>query len=150
MKAPEKGRSFAWHQDSGYVLTRPMEYVTCWTAIGPASLANGCIWVIPGSHKWGYLEHQRDPVTGEKIPRIKDDSAAIPVEVPAGTVVIFSSLTLHRSGANTSSGYRYAYVPQYHVPDVIRVDTGKRFGDLYPVLRGGQRVDAPVAAGDYA
>jgi ectoine hydroxylase-related dioxygenase (phytanoyl-CoA dioxygenase family) len=141
MKAPEKGRSFAWHQDSGYALTDPMEYVTCWTAIGPATLANGCIWVIPGSHKWGLLAHERDPVTGEKIPKAVDDSAAIPVEVPAGTVVIFSSLTLHRSGANTSSEYRYAYVPQYHVPNVIRVDTGKPWGDLFPVLRGGKKVE---------
>ena len=147
MKAPEIGRSFAWHQDSGYVLTKPMEYVTCWTAIGPASLANGCVWVIPGSHKWGYLPHQRDPDTGELIPKVKDDSGAIPVEVPAGTVVIFSSLLLHRSGANTSKDYRYAYVPQYHVPGVVRADNGKLMGDQYPVLRGGKAVQTPLSAG---
>ncbi|MCC7193688.1 MAG: phytanoyl-CoA dioxygenase family protein [Phycisphaeraceae bacterium] len=141
MKAPEKGRSFAWHQDSGYVVTDPVEYITCWTAIGPATLDNGCVWVIPGSHRLGLLPHERDEVTGEKIPKGIDDSAAIPVEVPAGTVVIFSSLTLHRSGANTSREFRYAYVPQYHTPRMVRADTRTPWGDQYPVLRGGKKVE---------
>ena len=45
---------------------------------------------------------------------------AIPVEMKAGQVAIFSSLLLHMSGPNkTSNHYRHGFVPQYHVPDVI-------------------------------
>ena len=38
IKPPEKGMSFDWHQDSGYQVTRPLEYITCWTAIGETTL----------------------------------------------------------------------------------------------------------------
>ena len=47
-KMPEgRGKIFAWHQDSGYTTTEPLEYITCWTAISDSDLDNGCVWVIP-------------------------------------------------------------------------------------------------------
>jgi hypothetical protein len=139
LKVPETGKRFGWHQDTGYLMTDPMEYVTAWTAIGPATLENGCIWVLPGSHKRGPLEHKWS--TSERsmdVPDV-DESGAVPVEVEAGQVVIFNALLLHKSGANTSKNVRYAYVPQYHVPKVKEKATGKLTGDQFPVLRGGQR-----------
>ena len=48
-----------------------------------------------------------------------NDDGAVPVEMRAGQVAVFSSLLLHRSGPNTSRDRpRRAYVPQYHVPDL--------------------------------
>ncbi|MCX5662778.1 MAG: phytanoyl-CoA dioxygenase family protein [Planctomycetota bacterium] len=146
IKPPELGRSFAWHQDSGYVKTTPVEYITCWTAISRTFVENGCIWVIPGSHKRGLLEHKWDEKSREQIPDVGDESIAIPVEMKAGQVAIFSSLTLHKSGPNVSKEIRRAYVPQYHHVDVIADRTGKPWGDLWPVLRGGKLVPDPVAA----
>lgn len=134
-------KSFGWHQDSGYVKTEPLAYITCWTAIGDSDLANGCIWIIPESHKWGLLEHKhRDADEGDYggwIAQFEDESAAMPVEMKAGQAAIFSSLLLHRSGPNTSDRTRYGYVPQYHVPDLVRED-GQPWGDRVPILRNGQ------------
>lgn len=140
IKPPEEGMSFAWHQDSGYARTIPLEYLTCWTAISRTFVENGCIWVLPKSHKLGLIEHRRDEKGSELVPVSYDESGAIPVEMKPGQVAIFSSLTLHKSGPNTSKEVRKGYVPQYHVPHVVRVDTGKPWGDLYPVLRGGKPV----------
>jgi hypothetical protein len=140
MKVPETGKRFGWHQDTGYLLTDPLEYVTAWTAIGPATLENGCIWVLPGSHKRGPLAHVRNEADNSLDVIVEDESAAIPVEVEAGQVVIFNALLLHKSGPNTSKAVRYAYVPQYHVPAVKEKATGDLTGDQFAVLRDGKRV----------
>ena len=146
-KMPEgRGKIFAWHQDSGYTTTKPLEYITCWTAISDSDLDNGCIWVIPGSHKWGLQEHVVDGETpaqyAGKNARFDDESGAIPVEMKAGQVAVFSSLTLHKSGPNTTADRpRRGYVPQYHVPGAVYVRSGELAGDQIPVLRDGERVD---------
>ena len=140
IKPPEVGQSFAWHQDSGYVNTVPQAYITCWTAVSRTFVDNGCIWIIPGSHKLGLVEHVRDQELNALVAQFADDSGAIPVEMEAGQVAVFSSLMLHRSGANTSDEVRLGYVPQYHVPGVVRADTGELTGDQHPVLRGGKPV----------
>lgn len=138
-KPPEKGRYFGWHQDSGYVVTEPLAYITCWTAITRSFLENGCIWVIPGSHKTGLQQHVWSVELHEHQVKV-DESKAIPVPMERGQVAIFSSLTLHKSGPNISSQPRLGYVPQYHSPKVVLKENGHRFGDQYPVLRGGKPV----------
>lgn len=139
IKPPEKGMSFAWHQDSGYHVTRPLVYITCWTAISRTFVDNGCIWVIPGSHKRGLIEHRRDEADSAMKPLLDNEDGAIPVEMKPGQIAIFSSLMLHKSGPNVSSEVRRGYVPQYHVPNVIGRE-GKPWGDLFPVLRDGKPV----------
>jgi ectoine hydroxylase-related dioxygenase (phytanoyl-CoA dioxygenase family) len=139
IKAPEKGHPFGWHQDSGYTTTIPLEYITCWTAIRPTTLENGCIWLIPGSHKNGVLPHHATDQRSTDADDV-DESGAIPVEMDAGQVAIFSSLLLHKSGPNRSKSARFGYVPQYHVPNVVIAATGEKFGDQYPVLRNGKQV----------
>jgi ectoine hydroxylase-related dioxygenase (phytanoyl-CoA dioxygenase family) len=140
LKVPEIGKRFGWHQDTGYLVTDPLEYVTAWTAIGPATLENGCIWVLPGSHKRGPITHVRNEAENSLDVPVDDESGAIPVEVEAGQVVIFNALLLHKSGPNTSKNVRYAYVPQYHVPQVKEKATGQLTGDQFAVLRDGKRV----------
>ena len=149
LKPPEQGQSFAWHQDSGYHITEPLEYITCWTAISRSFVENGCIWIIPGSHKQGLLQHKMDDATRERKPEMQNEEGAIPVEMKPGQVAIFSSLMLHKSGPNTSNEVRKGYVPQYHHANMKSVRTGKPWGDLYTVLRNGQPVDAEITAGVY-
>src|SRR5438067_6590907 len=141
IKPPERGKHFGWHQDSGYTTTEPLEYVTCWTAISRTFIENGCIWVLPGSHRNGVRDHARNEQNRSIDAAVQDESAAVPVEMAPGQVAIFSSLLLHKSGPNTSGEIRRAYVPQYHVPDVKLVTTGEPWGDRFPILRGGRRVD---------
>lgn len=137
IKPPGKGRGFGWHQDSGYTQTQPLAYITCWTAISRTFIDNGCIWVVPGSHKQGLVEHQYNDDVREHWVDV-DESQAVAVQMQPGQVAIFSSLMLHKSGPNISDQVRQAYVPQYHVPEAIKTDTGKPFGDQYPVLRRGR------------
>lgn len=142
IKPPEKGRHFGWHQDSGYTITEPLEYVTCWTAISRSFVENGCIWVLPGSHKAGVRPHGHNDQDHSWDAKVEDETGAIPVEMQAGQVAIFSSLLLHKSGPNTSSEPRLGYVPQYHVPGAVLTKTAEPWGDQFPVLRGGNRYDS--------
>ena len=125
IKPPERGKHFGWHQDSGYTTTEPLAYVTCWTAISRTFIDNGCIWVLPGSHRDGVRAHARNEQHRSVDAVVEDELGAIPVEMAPGQVAIFSSLLLHKSGPNTSGEVRRAYVPQYHVPGVRLVSTGE-------------------------
>jgi ectoine hydroxylase-related dioxygenase (phytanoyl-CoA dioxygenase family) len=142
IKSPQRGAHFGWHQDSGYTTTVPLAYITCWTAITRATLANGCIWIIPGSHHRGLLPHARNERDDSHDAVIDGEAGAIPVELRPGQVAIFSSLLLHKSGPNTSDEVRFGYVPQYHHAGAKLATNGELFGDQVPVLRGGQPVRA--------
>jgi len=58
-KYPETQKEFPWHQDDGYTPLAPAQYYTCWLALSDATVENGCIWVLPESHKNGIQPHQR-------------------------------------------------------------------------------------------
>ncbi len=112
-KKPEPEREFPWHQDNGYTFIEPQQYLTCWVPLVDATVENGCPWVLPGLHHRGTLEHWWTPVGFQCI---EGAEGATPVEANAGDVVVFSSLTPHRTGPNTSDGVRKAYILQY-APD---------------------------------
>lgn len=141
MKPPGKGRPFGWHQDSQYIITEPLEYVTCWIAVADTTIENGTIWIVPGMHKQGMLPHIYSDEQNEWQTQF-NDSQKIPVELKAGQMAVFSSLLPHSSGPNVSSVTRYAYVPQYHVSGVVTRDTGELTGDQYPLLRDGALAEA--------
>ena len=110
----------AWHQDEDFIPTRDRTLTGGWIALDEATLDNGCLWVIPGSHKRGILyemQRQNDPrfdCTDESFGFPYKDEDAIPVEVPAGAMVFFNGYLLHRSFQNTrTSGYRRVLVNHY-------------------------------------
>ncbi len=113
-KKPEKPRRVPWHQDNGYVYVEPQAYLTVWVALTDATLENGCPTLAPGRHLLGTLAHWYvDPLGHECLTDVPD---AIAVEVPAGGAVVFSSLTPHLTGPNTSDAVRKAWILQY-APD---------------------------------
>ncbi|MDQ3106540.1 MAG: phytanoyl-CoA dioxygenase family protein [Actinomycetota bacterium] len=113
-KKPEKPRRFPWHQDNGYTFVEPQAYLTCWIALTDATVENGCPQVVPGLHRSGTLRHRWvDPLGFECFPDHPTTTAA---EVPAGGAVLFSSLTPHLTGPNTTDAVRKAYIVQY-APD---------------------------------
>jgi ectoine hydroxylase-related dioxygenase (phytanoyl-CoA dioxygenase family) len=110
----------AWHQDEDFIPTRDRSLTGAWIALDDATVENGCLWVIPGSHKPGILwemREQDDPrfdCTDESFAFPYTDADAVPVEVSAGTVVFFNGYLLHRSLPNRAqSGYRRALVNHY-------------------------------------
>ena len=110
-KKPEKPRRFPWHQDNGYAYVEPQQYLTCWVALTDATFANGCPQVARGRHREGTLAHTFVDPLGWECFSDPDDVAI--AEVPAGGVVVFSSLTPHLTGPNLSEAVRKAYILQY-------------------------------------
>jgi phytanoyl-CoA hydroxylase len=109
----------AWHQDEFFIPTRDRSLAGAWIAMDDATVENGCLWVIPGSHRHGVIwpQHQhndrRFDCTGEaEFPYTNDD--AVPVEVRRGSVVFFNGYLLHRSLPNYApSGFRRSLVNHY-------------------------------------
>lgn len=126
VKGANTGASFAWHQDGGYVGFEHRPYVTFWIALDAATEENGCIYVLPRDlDRQPHLEpHRWDAENKERV-GYEGDDPGIPIECPAGTIVAFSSLTLHRSGANTTAARRRAYVCQYSPEPMIDPATGE-------------------------
>ena len=117
-KAPKIGLGFPWHQDKFYFRNRFNTETTIgtWTAIDPADEDNGCLYVIPGSHKRDIFQH--DDLEGSqqrefKLARGVRDEAGVAVEVPPGAVIWFHSHLLHKSTDNHSLRFRRSYVIHY-------------------------------------
>lgn len=134
-KRPEANRDFPWHQDTGYVPTMPQHYVTCWLALDDATLENGCIWVQPGTHKQGLVEHRNTEV-GKQCYFGSDPG--IPVPLKKGSMVVFNSLLFHRSTPNVSQTTRKGYILQYSVTGSYNPDTGLVFDNGPDIAIGGK------------
>ena len=145
-KKPGNPEEFPFHQDNGYTYVEPQQYLTCWVALTDTDEQNGCPWVIPGWHRYGTLAHEATPLGWRCV---ESSEAAVPVRARAGDIVVFSSLTPHRTGPNLTNAVRKSYILQY-APDgactrtedegVVRQDDPAR---QYPVLVGGEPVAVP-------
>jgi ectoine hydroxylase-related dioxygenase (phytanoyl-CoA dioxygenase family) len=111
----------AWHQDEDYIPTRDRSLTGGWIALDDATLENGCLWVLPGSHKRGLLWPQkfhfddRFDCARESYNFPWRDEDSVPVEVKAGSIVFFNGYLLHRSLPNRAAPgtYRRALVNHY-------------------------------------
>lgn len=108
----------AWHQDERFIPTRDRSLVGAWIALDDATIDNGCLWVLPGSHRTGRLFPTRPHARSDEFDPSDeaygfDDSDAVPVEVEAGSVVFFNGYLLHRSLRNRSDRTRMALVNHY-------------------------------------
>ncbi|WP_052847283.1 phytanoyl-CoA dioxygenase family protein [Streptomyces avicenniae] len=110
----------AWHQDEGFIPTRDRSLTAAWIALDDATTENGCLWVVPGSHRPGVLYPDRehdDPrydctVESYGFPWSEED--AVPVEIAAGSVLLFNGYLLHKSLPNSGRhGCRRALVGHY-------------------------------------
>jgi len=110
----------AWHQDEYYIPTRDRSLTAAWMALDDANVDNGCLWVLPGSHAPGVIypdrEHddERFDCSDELFGFPYTDDDAVPVQVPAGSVVLFNGYLLHRSLPNNGvKGFRRSFVNHY-------------------------------------
>lgn len=99
----------------------PQQYLTVWLAVTDATVDNGCPQVVPGAHRAGTLRHRYVEPLGFECFAAHPDALAVPVR--AGSAVVFSSLTPHLTGPNTTDAVRKAYILQY-APDGARALRG--------------------------
>ena len=115
---PPEFQGQAWHQDEIFIPTRDRSLVGAWIALDDATVESGCLWILPGSHRKGYLYPQRaheqpDEFDGTGESFGFDESDEIPVEVETGALVFFNGYLLHRSRPNRGSDYRRVLVSHY-------------------------------------
>ena len=142
VKGAEAGMKFAWHQDSGYVgYPDAAPYVTCWVALDDMAEENGTVHVLPfsraGIRSW--VKHLKEEGTNDLVGYFGAESGVSAV-VPAGSIVCFTSVSFHASGANRSKRMRRAYLAQYSTAPVLTADGAFLWGNAEPFLRGGRVV----------
>jgi len=124
-----------WHQDDAYYSQQSESQcrMSIWIPLQDCDKTNGCVWMVPGSHKWGLREYEnRD--TGTCKLSFMDGEAEIPNAVPcpikAGSVLLFHALTWHRSLGNNTPKTRRSFIVSYQDSKAIRGN-----GDQHKILR---------------
>jgi ectoine hydroxylase-related dioxygenase (phytanoyl-CoA dioxygenase family) len=120
-KPPVSGGPTGWHQDHPlWPIIQPADLVSAWVALDDAVIENGCMWMVPGSHKWGnhqkYLASTEDFKPYHKQPNLLPADAvieAIPFEIKKGQVGYHHCLTWHGSPHNRSQLHRRAIAVHY-------------------------------------
>jgi len=140
VKAAEVGTKFAWHQDSGYIGHYHRPYLSCWCALDDMTVENGTVYVLPyqraGMQPDDLFDHTIEAGSNDKIGYHGDDPG-IPAIVPAGSIVVFSSRTFHRSGPNTTDRMRRSFLAQYSAEPILKKDGSGPWGQAVPLLVDG-------------
>jgi len=113
MKPPRIGSRQPYHQDQplGFHIDPP-DMVTCWAALDPARIDNGCLWMLPGTHRHGLIPREEWQAYEEQalkgaLPQEK------PVELNPGDCSFHHGLILHSSRPNLSGQRRRGYATHY-------------------------------------
>ncbi|KAH8699897.1 hypothetical protein BGZ61DRAFT_451517 [Ilyonectria robusta] len=130
-KQPEIGGAVPPHQDSTFLYTDPPSAVGFWYALEDATLENGCLSFLPGSHRWAAVEQRLVRKPGDTGTEMVDNDGPrfpggpeygvsrpeggdyVPGEVKAGDLVLIHGNLLHKSEKNTSQKGRIIYT--FHI-----------------------------------
>ena len=123
-KPPYSGQPVLWHQDAAFWPLDPMKVVTLWLAVDHSTPENGCVRVIPGSHRSG-VAGMRDntdveSVLGKEIAVEVDESQAVDMVLAPGDVEVHHPNIVHGSNANTSPHRRCGLTIRY-IPTSTRI-----------------------------
>jgi len=139
-----------WHQDAYYFRYDRQPQIGVWAALSPATIENGCLWVLPGSHRSGRIfEHVPDRrpegLQGYQEIVSEDTAAETPVLMAPGDVLFFHSYLMHRSTDNVADYRRSAMVYHYAEAGTRPVDDTAA-ATLAPVNRWIAARRAPTPA----
>jgi ectoine hydroxylase-related dioxygenase (phytanoyl-CoA dioxygenase family) len=136
VKPAKHGGVVAWHQDYSYwTRTAPMAHLTCWVGLDDAHKDNGCMYYVPGSHRWdllpitglaGNMDAIRKVLTPEQLAQFENP---VPIELKAGHATFHHPLLIHGSFENRTAGPRRAVV-------INMVRDGVRSLSDQPLLNG--------------
>lgn len=122
-KLPGDPKIVAWHQDASYWPLTPSKTVTVWLAIDDADRKNGCMRVIPGSHRLGHLTYRQSDsseknVLNQTVENAEEYGEPDYLEMKAGEISLHSDLLLHGSEPNLSDRRRCGLTLRYASIDV--------------------------------
>jgi ectoine hydroxylase-related dioxygenase (phytanoyl-CoA dioxygenase family) len=146
-KPAKHGGVVAWHQDYSYwTRTRPMQHLTAWTGLDDATVENGCLHYIPGSHRWGFLN--KPVLTGEMegLKAFLDESQqemlkrSVPIEMKKGYATFHHPLLVHGSFANNSDVPRRAFVINVFADGTLS-DTDEPLLEGVTAIRRGEKLE---------
>lgn len=119
MKPARHGIAAAPHQDTAFWAKLRPNAINFWMAVDPATIENGCLYVIPGSHKKD-LPHHSDPIMSWYLDETQADfDRQIPIELAPGDAIFFDSALIHRSYPNQSEHSRRAMTAIYVAENVV-------------------------------
>jgi ectoine hydroxylase-related dioxygenase (phytanoyl-CoA dioxygenase family) len=120
-KPAAEGFETPWHQDGHYWPIRPLANCTVWVALEPSTRANGCLRVIPGSHReqrlWPHLHEERaDVALNQRLAdEAFDERDAVDIELEPGQMSLHDVYMIHGAAANRSrqrrTGVALRYMP---------------------------------------
>ena len=130
-KPARQGTLLPWHQDRWSNLDRD-PLVTLWTALDPATIANGCVQIVRGSHhRLINPDHPSGFVTPEQGIENAPPEKVEFLELAAGEAVLLHNWLLHRSDTNTTDISRRAFSVCY-----MDARTTSSHGDTFPLIFG--------------
>lgn len=115
-KPARHGGVVAWHQDYSYwTRTGPIQHLTCWVGLDDATTENGCLYYVPGSHRWGLLDKPELAGDMEGLQQYlteeqKAEFKPVPIELKKGYATFHHPLMVHGSYENRSDKQRRAFV----------------------------------------
>ncbi|HZT40549.1 MAG TPA: phytanoyl-CoA dioxygenase family protein [Chthonomonadaceae bacterium] len=143
------GKAVPWHTDGAYWHGRldPMEVITLWLAVDPSTKENGCMRVIPGTHKSfkaaieSYVPVDgKTNVFGSRIPpELIEEDKAVDLNLAVGECSFHDAWTIHGSNPNNSSLRRCGYTMRYMPANVVLTRKGWNASHKIYLLRGKDR-----------
>ena len=118
-KDPGDPRYVGWHQDSTYWGLSGPEVVNVWLALSPATVANGAMKIVPGSHLKGQISHRETYnkksllTRGQEIETEIDEAAAGDIELESGEISLHHIRVIHGSGPNKGDDRRMGFTIRY-------------------------------------
>ena len=128
-KQPHDLRYASWHQDSFYSGLHLTPSTTAWIALTPSHEGNGCMRVIPGSHRLGAVDHESvdDPHLlnrrGERIKIDLDESVAVDLVLKPGEISLHESTLVHGSTPNMSDEPRIGFIVRFVTSQMQNANT---------------------------
>ncbi|MBY0572096.1 MAG: phytanoyl-CoA dioxygenase family protein [Undibacterium sp.] len=119
-KQPRFSSLTGWHRDSRYWHFQRPELVTAWLALRDESLANGCLMVLPGSHRWHIDAEQLDSAQFLRADNSVNQNllaGAQTLPLKQGDVLLFSSNLFHAAGCNQTEQTKFSMVFTYRAAD---------------------------------
>lgn len=140
VKAADKGMTFSWHQDSGYLDFEHKPYLSCWCPLDDVTEENGTVYLLPykDAGTKNRIEHELQEGTNDKVGYF-GDNPGIPAILKAGDIALFSSTCFHRSGSNHTNKSRRVLLLQYSAEPILK-EGGQPLYWADPFIVEGKRI----------